>query len=84
VEIIYLLLTFLLDEKSYKRIKENLKARRWSFVAWSGAIRATTIPSVIAQEAAPPNFPFTARFFIGKNETDKSSTQKELHLHINI
>jgi len=41
---------------------ENLKALRWSFVALAFAIRATTIPSVIAQEAAAPNFPLPARF----------------------
>jgi hypothetical protein len=50
-----LLLTFLLDKKSYPalngasaRIKENLKALRWSFVALAFAIRATTIPPIIA------------------------------------
>jgi hypothetical protein len=53
----FFILTFLLDEKSNKRIKENLKALRWSFVAPSIASRATTITAVIAQEAAAPNFP---------------------------
>ena len=51
--------SFVLTQKNQK-VKENLKALRWSFVAHAYAIHATTITSVIAQEAAPPNFPLPA------------------------
>jgi hypothetical protein len=49
-----------LTQKNQK-VKENLKAPRWSFVAQADATRATTITAIIAQEAAPPNFPLPAR-----------------------
>jgi hypothetical protein len=51
-----------LTQKNQK-VKENLKALRWSFFAPDHAIRATTIPPVIAQEAAAPNFPLPSHFY---------------------
>jgi hypothetical protein len=53
--------SFVLTQKNQK-VKENLKALRWSFVARAYASRTTTITAIIAQEAAAPNFPMPARF----------------------
>ena len=63
---VFFICSFVLPQKNQK-VKENLKALRWSFIALAFAIRATTIPSVIAQEAAPPNFPLPPRFIMVKD-----------------
>lgn len=59
----YFILSFLHDEKRNKRIKKNLKALRWSFVALIKAVRTTTITAIIAQESAAPNFSLPSCFF---------------------
>jgi transposase len=63
-----------LTQKNQK-VKENLKARRWSFVAQAYAIRATTITPVITQEAAPPNFPLPRHIINAKLPRAKADTQ---------
>ena len=54
--------SFVLTQKNQK-VKENLKALRWSFFRTSLRNHVATITAIIAQEAATPNFPLPARFF---------------------
>ena len=58
----FLLHSFVLTQKNQK-VKENLKALRWSFFRTSLRNHVATITAIIAQEAATPNFPLPARFF---------------------